>query len=111
MYKRQDLYDEKSRDEIREYFYENGVNVTYKRKRRDGTIKEETLSLIHILVIICFGAVDLPIKKALITSADVMIRYVILCFMVVSSLIYYVLPCIIILQRRLLLWIKLKQAN
>ena len=40
---RKDLYDEKSRDEIREYFYENGVNVTYKRKRRDGTIKEETI--------------------------------------------------------------------
>lgn len=40
---RKDLYDEKSRDEIREYFYENGVDVTYKRKRRDGTIKEETI--------------------------------------------------------------------
>ena len=40
---RKDLYDEKSRDEIREFFYENGVNVTYKRKRRDGTIKEETI--------------------------------------------------------------------
>ena len=40
---RKDLYDEKSRDEIREYFYENGVDVTYKRKRRDGTTKEETI--------------------------------------------------------------------
>lgn len=40
---KKDLYKEKSRDEIREYFYENGVNVTYKRKRRDGTIKEETI--------------------------------------------------------------------
>lgn len=40
---RKDLYNEKSRDEIREYFYENGVNVTYKQKRRDGTIKEETI--------------------------------------------------------------------
>lgn len=40
---RKDLYNEKSRDEIREYFYENGVDVTYKRKRRDGTIKEETI--------------------------------------------------------------------
>lgn len=38
-----DLYKEKSRDEIREYFYENGVDVTYKRKRRDGSIKEETI--------------------------------------------------------------------
>ena len=40
---KKDLYKEKSRDEIREYFYENGVDVTYKRKRRDGTIKEETI--------------------------------------------------------------------
>lgn len=40
---RKDLYNEKSRDEIREYFYENGVDVTYKRKRRDGTIKEEAI--------------------------------------------------------------------
>ena len=40
---KKDLYNEKSRDEIREYFYENGVDVTYKRKRRDGTIKEETI--------------------------------------------------------------------
>lgn len=37
------LYKEKSRDEIREYFYENGVDVTYKKKRRDGSIKEETI--------------------------------------------------------------------
>ncbi len=37
------LYKEKSRDEIREYFYENGVEVTYKKKRRDGSIKEETI--------------------------------------------------------------------
>lgn len=41
--KRKDLYNEKSRDQIREYFYENGVNVTYKKKRRDGSIKEETI--------------------------------------------------------------------
>lgn len=41
--KNKDLYCEKSRDEIREHFYENGVDVTYKRKRRDGTIKEETI--------------------------------------------------------------------
>ena len=40
---RKDLYNEKSRDQIREYFYENGVNVTYKKKRRDGSIKEETI--------------------------------------------------------------------
>lgn len=35
------LYSPKKRDKIREYFYENGVNVTYKKKNKDGTIKEE----------------------------------------------------------------------
>lgn len=38
-----DLYCEKSRDKIREYFYEKGVDVTYKKKQRNGTIKEETI--------------------------------------------------------------------
>lgn len=37
------LYNKKSRDEIREFFYENGVDVTYKQKHKDGTIKEETI--------------------------------------------------------------------
>lgn len=38
-----DRYKEKSRDEIREYFYENGVDVTYKKKNRDGSIKKKTI--------------------------------------------------------------------
>lgn len=40
---RKELYNEKSRDEIREYFYENGVDVTYRQKRKDGTFKEQTI--------------------------------------------------------------------
>lgn len=40
---RKELYSPKKRDEIREYFYENGVDVTYKKKCRDGTIKQEVI--------------------------------------------------------------------
>ena len=40
---RKELYSPKKRDEIREYFYENGVDVTYKKKCRDGTIKKEVI--------------------------------------------------------------------
>ena len=36
-----ELYSKKSRDEIREYFYENGVDVTYKRKMKDDSIEED----------------------------------------------------------------------
>lgn len=38
---RKDLYSPKRRDEIREYFYENGVNVTYRKTNKDGSTKEE----------------------------------------------------------------------
>nr|DAT99576.1 MAG TPA: RNA dependent RNA polymerase [Caudoviricetes sp.] len=38
-----DLYSPKKRDEIREYFYENGVDVTYRRKSHNETIEEETI--------------------------------------------------------------------
>ena len=31
---RKELYSPKKRDEIREYFYDNGVDITYKRKKR-----------------------------------------------------------------------------
>lgn len=40
---RKELYSPKKRDEIREYFYENGVDVAYKKKCRDGTIKQEVI--------------------------------------------------------------------
>lgn len=41
---RRNLYNKKSRDEIREFFYENGVDVTYTTKQnRDGTSKKETI--------------------------------------------------------------------
>lgn len=40
---RQELYDEKSKDEIREYFYENGVTITYTKKMKDGTVKKEPI--------------------------------------------------------------------
>ena len=39
--KNKELYSKKSRDEIREYFYENGVDVTYKRKLKDGSTEED----------------------------------------------------------------------
>lgn len=38
---RKDLYNEKTREQIREHFYENGVNVTYKKKKKDGTVIDE----------------------------------------------------------------------
>lgn len=38
---RKELYSPKKRDEIREYFYENGVNVTYKKKGKDGIMYDE----------------------------------------------------------------------
>lgn len=40
---RQNLYSPKKRDEIRQYFYENGVDITYKKKNKDGTQKEEII--------------------------------------------------------------------
>ena len=40
---RKEMYSPKKRDEIREYFYENGVDVAYKKKCRDGTIKQEVI--------------------------------------------------------------------
>lgn len=36
------LYSPKKRDEIREYFYDTGVNVTYRTKNKDESVKEET---------------------------------------------------------------------
>lgn len=39
---RKELYSPKKRDEIREYFYENGVDVTYRKKDKQGNTKEET---------------------------------------------------------------------
>lgn len=36
------LYSPKKRDEIREFFYENGVDITYKRKNKDGTTSIDT---------------------------------------------------------------------
>lgn len=35
------LYSEKKRGEIRKQFYENGVDITYQTKNKDGTIKRE----------------------------------------------------------------------
>lgn len=36
-----DLYDEKKREQIRDKFYNEGVDVTYKTKNKDGSIKSE----------------------------------------------------------------------
>lgn len=38
---RKDLYSEKKRGEIREQFYNDGVDITYKTKNKDGSIKSE----------------------------------------------------------------------
>lgn len=38
---RKELYQPKKRDEIREYFYDKGVDITYEKKNKDGTVKEE----------------------------------------------------------------------
>ena len=38
---RKDLYSEKKRGEIRDLFYNEGVNITYKTKNKDGSIKSE----------------------------------------------------------------------
>lgn len=38
---RKELYTPKKRDEIRDFFYENGVDVTYRKKNKNGSIKEE----------------------------------------------------------------------
>lgn len=38
-----DLYSPKSRDEIREYYYNNGVDVDYKNKNKKGEIDIETI--------------------------------------------------------------------
>lgn len=37
---RKELYSPKKRDEIREYFYENGVDVTYKKRNKAGEITD-----------------------------------------------------------------------
>ena len=42
---RKDLYSPKKRNEIREYFYEHGVNVTY--KKYDKEIDSEIAETIH----------------------------------------------------------------
>lgn len=41
--KNQSLYSPKKRDEIREFFYENGVDVTYKRRNKDGTTSVDVI--------------------------------------------------------------------
>ena len=38
---RKDLYSEKKRGEIRDLFYNEGVDITYKTKNKDGSIKNE----------------------------------------------------------------------
>jgi len=38
---KKELYSPKKREEIREYYYVNGVDVAYKKKNKDGSIKEE----------------------------------------------------------------------
>ena len=38
---KKDLYSEKKRGEIRDLFYNNGVDITYKTKNKDGSIKSE----------------------------------------------------------------------
>ena len=38
---RKELYSEKKRGEIRDLFYNDGVNITYKTKNKDGSIKNE----------------------------------------------------------------------
>lgn len=39
---RKELYSPKKRDEIREYFYENGVDITYNKKNKTGEIIDKT---------------------------------------------------------------------
>ena len=38
---KKDLYSEKKRGEIRKLFYNDGVNITYKTKNKDGSVKNE----------------------------------------------------------------------
>lgn len=38
---KKELYSEKKRGEIRDLFYNNGVDITYKTKNKDGSIKSE----------------------------------------------------------------------
>lgn len=38
---RKDLYSEKKRSEIRDLFYNNGVDITYKTKNKDGSLKKQ----------------------------------------------------------------------
>lgn len=38
---RKDLYSKKKRGEIRQQFYEEGVDITYKTRNKDGTIKKQ----------------------------------------------------------------------
>lgn len=38
---KKDLYSEKKRGEIRELFYNNGVDITYKTRNKDGSVKDE----------------------------------------------------------------------
>lgn len=40
---KKERYSPKNRDEIREYFYEHGVNVTYKKKNKNSDISEEKI--------------------------------------------------------------------
>lgn len=40
---KKEFYSPKKRDEIREFFYENGVNVTYRRNNKDGSLKEDKI--------------------------------------------------------------------
>ena len=38
---RKDLYSEKKRGEIRDLFYNEGVDITYRTKNKDGSLKKE----------------------------------------------------------------------
>ena len=38
---RKNLYSPKKRDEIREFFYENGVDITYKKRDKNGIVINE----------------------------------------------------------------------
>ena len=40
---RKDLYSEKKRGEIRDLFYNEGVDITYKTKNKDGSLKHGDL--------------------------------------------------------------------
>ena len=46
---RKDLYSEKKRSEIRDLFYNEGVDITYKTKNKDGSLKKQQTSHYEML--------------------------------------------------------------